>query len=78
MSLAVIEAVSSTKDCPPESLPPLTSAVDPDALDDIFASTHDGNNRRHGQITFTYYNTTITINHAEHISVDPHTEGSPA
>lgn len=41
LSHAVVEAVSEAEDAQPTELPPLFSAIDPDALDALFTSAGD-------------------------------------
>lgn len=60
-STAVISAIASIRGYDPIQLPPLHSAIDPDALDRLFASftaAQDGNSM---SVTFVYDDRQVTV-----------------
>lgn len=60
-SVAVVEAVATATGYDPYDVPPLYEVVDPDALDDLFASKHDGTPRRTGRVTFRLAGCDVTV-----------------
>jgi hypothetical protein len=58
---AVVDAVADARDCDPMDLPPLNDAVDPDALDDLFADMVSGKPRYGGYLVFEYCDCTVTV-----------------
>lgn len=67
VSHAVVEAVADREgvdvtDLEPPAFEPLYTVVDPDALDAVFAPTHDGKRRTSGSVTFEYEGYTVTVN----------------
>lgn len=58
-SETVIAAVADLTGTDPLSLEPLYAAVDPDALDALFPTTHVGEER--GHVTFTYHGCEIVV-----------------
>lgn len=52
-------------------LPPLSTILDPDALDALFESTCDGKQRTGGEVSFIYSECEITIQHGEFLTVEP-------
>ena len=68
---AVVDAVADARDCEPIELPPLNDAVDPDALDDLFADTPSGRPRYDGHLTFRYCDCTVTVSAVGIVVVDP-------
>ena len=66
LSHAVVEAVADREgvdvtELEPPAFEPLYSVVDPDALDAVFAPTHDGGQRATGSVTFEYEGYTVTV-----------------
>lgn len=55
-STAIVEAVSASADRSAVSLPPLYEAVDPDALDALFADS-----QTFGAVTFEYAGHDVTV-----------------
>jgi hypothetical protein len=68
---AVVDAVADARDCDPLDLPPLNDAVDPDALDALFADTAGGTPRYGGYLTFHYCDCTVTVSGVGTVVVDP-------
>jgi hypothetical protein len=58
-STTVVEAVAAATETDPNELEPLYSAVDPDALDALFADT--GTRRAAGHIEFTYCGFAVVV-----------------
>lgn len=73
VSTAVVCAVSDADPAgrAPRSLPPLTNALDPAALDALFAAKPDGSSRRGGHIAFVYDDYRVTVENGEFITVRP-------
>ncbi|QIO21825.1 HalOD1 output domain-containing protein [Haloarcula sp. JP-L23] len=59
----VVRAVAAVEDDPIEALPPLTTAVDPDALTALFGS------ETVGHVSFTYYGHTVVVSSSDDIAV---------
>lgn len=68
--VAVVRAVSEYSDCAVESLPPVQTWIDVDALTEIFDRTTDAN----PQVTFEYTDLTVSVEH-ERITVSPTESG---
>ncbi len=64
VGLAVIEAVATVDDSSPTEIGPLNDVLDPEALDDLFGSTHDGRARAGGVIRFVFEGRPIVIDSA--------------
>ena len=61
-SLAVVEAVAAAADVDPADLhPPLYEAIDPIALDRLFADGSERSSNRSGRVTFTYRDYEVTV-----------------
>lgn len=61
LSQAVVEAVADAEDVDPLDLgAPLYDVIDPDALDALFGTTHEGG-RRTGRVTFEYCGHTVVV-----------------
>lgn len=71
VSMAVVRAVSTVRDCEPCALTPLATVIDPDALDSLFGPQHNGLPRNGGRLSFIYSNCRVTINHNEYIHIEP-------
>ncbi|WP_255171026.1 HalOD1 output domain-containing protein [Natrononativus amylolyticus] len=56
----IVDGVAALEGTDPLELPPLFDAVDPDALEAIFAPT-DGGTPRIGRIEFPYAGHTVTV-----------------
>ncbi|WP_340674443.1 HalOD1 output domain-containing protein [Natrinema zhouii] len=70
----IISEVATRKGTDPIELPPLFEAVDPDALEAIFAPTEQGG-KRVGQIQFPYAGYEITVEFENELVVSV-TEGT--
>jgi hypothetical protein len=68
---AVIRAVSAVEGRKPCSLQPLADVLDPDALDELFASRPGGRSRSGGRISFIYSNCRVTIDNGEYLTLQP-------
>lgn len=60
VSVAVVTAIAERRGVSPTELPPLYDAIDPDAMDALFASTRSGGPRC-GRLEFTYDGHEITV-----------------
>lgn len=57
----VVRSVAAVEGCSPLELPPLSTVVDPDALDQLFGPTVKGPRRGDGVITFDYRGYEVTL-----------------
>ncbi|MEF8829655.1 MAG: HalOD1 output domain-containing protein [Haloarcula sp.] len=71
LSLAVVKAVSDTIETVPEELPPLADAVDPDALEALFADRQTT-----GRVSFLYAGRSVTVAADRTVTVAP--SGDPS
>lgn len=71
VSMAVVRVVSALEDRDPVTLPPLSTVLDPDALDALFQSTCDGKQRVGAHVSFIYSGCEITIDHGEYLTAEP-------
>lgn len=74
-SQAVVEAVADAEGISPMELQPpeydaLHAAVDPTALDELFAPRHDGASRRGGVVTFEYCGYRVTVDASGEVSIE--------
>ena len=60
----IVTGVAALEGVDPMSLPPLFDAVDPDALEAIFATTESGS-KRSGHVGFNYADHQITVSFDE-------------
>jgi hypothetical protein len=74
-SLAVLEAVATVTDEGPTEMPPLTEAIDPDALDAILASV-DGPTREHVRLSFRYNGVHVSFDSESGIEIRAATDAS--
>lgn len=70
VSVAIVEAVSSTEHCSPRSLPPLNETIDPDALDKLFESWSESTARRSGHVLFEYSTCLVSVADQESITIE--------
>lgn len=68
---AVISVVSAAIGVGPMELPPIYTAVDPDALDRLFAPRTAGSSRSNGSVTFEYVGHRVTVNGHGSVEVEP-------
>lgn len=61
LSCAVIDAVAEAEGVDPTEIPPLYTAVDPEALDSLFQSPHAGGAAGVGRVQFAYYGYDVTV-----------------
>ncbi|WP_321113099.1 HalOD1 output domain-containing protein [Halorussus salinisoli] len=57
LSLAVIECIADADGTDPDTHPPLYEVIDPEALNNLFRD------QTTGEVTFTYLDYKITVNH---------------
>lgn len=69
-STEVVKKVASKTGHDPTELPPLHTAVDPDALNDIFSSISDSAERPEAVITFSYAGYRIRVTQNEEVTVE--------
>lgn len=70
VSMAVVEAVAERKGIDPVALtPPLYEAIDPDALDALFAPLDDELDQENASVTFPYDGCTITVYSNGHVEL---------
>ena len=68
---AVIRAVSAVGGRKPCSIQPLADVLDPDALDERFASRPDGRPRSGGRISVIYSDCGVSIDSGEYLTLQP-------
>ena len=61
VSLQIVDCVAKREHTDPLELPPLYDAVDPDALDDLFASGRQNGMTQSGRIEFQYNGYTVIV-----------------
>ena len=71
VTMAVIRAVSDAIGTGPEELPPLADAVDPDALETLFAGS-----RTSAEVSFRYAGRSVTVAADRTVTVAP--SGDPS
>lgn len=71
VSSAVVRAVSAVEGLEPDTLPPLTDVLDPDALDGLFASRPGGRARTGGRVSFVYSSCSVTVDNGEYLTLQP-------
>ncbi len=74
-SLAIVEAVADAEGVRPEHLRPpeyesLHSAVDPEALDELFVSTAGGTPRSEGEVSFRFSGYRVTVDHRGSVALE--------
>jgi hypothetical protein len=67
----IVAAVATAADCSPRELPPLYEAIDPDALDRLFAPTYGGGLRSDGRVIFEYAGYEVVIHSPNDVDVNP-------
>lgn len=68
VSVRVVTAVAAATDRDPLDLPPLAETIDPDALDDVFATS--ASNQR---LAFDFAGTRVVVEAGEPVRVEPST-----
>lgn len=64
----VVESLAEAEETEPtELVPPLSEAIDPDALERLFA-----NDRVHGKVVFTYDQYEVSVFSDRYVSIDSH------
>lgn len=71
VSATVVHAVSTLEQRDPTALPPLHDAVDPDALDALFAPTGGNGAAHRGCVSFTFSASFVTVSADGRITVVP-------
>lgn len=69
VSVEVVERVADIEDVDPIELPRLYEVINPDALDQVFATTPTAG-REGGQVTFSYHGYEITVSSDGDVSVE--------
>lgn len=65
LAFAVIDAVATISDSPPDEIGPLNDVLDPEALCELFGPTADGRVRLGGTISFELDGYRIAVDAAE-------------
>ncbi|WP_227355880.1 HalOD1 output domain-containing protein [Haladaptatus salinisoli] len=60
-STTIVERIAARAEVSSDDLEPLYAAIDPDALDALFAPRPNGSDRTGGQVTFTYAGYAVTV-----------------
>lgn len=76
LSHVVIESVAEATDTDPFRLPPLHDAVDPEALNRLFATSGHGGLSTDGHVTFRYHGCVVTVHASGQAIVEPADDGS--
>ncbi|UIP01172.1 hypothetical protein Hbl1158_07445 [Halobaculum sp. CBA1158] len=72
LSNIILESVTEVTGTDPSRLPPLYHAVDPDALDRVFASDErTGERLGDGHVTFVYHDCVVTAHADGRVTVEP-------
>lgn len=71
VSMAIVRAVSALNNCDPRSMRPLTTAIDPDALDTLFAARSDEEPRPGGRVSFVWEHCRVSVDNDEYLTVEP-------
>lgn len=61
VSFAVIEAVSVATGEPPTEIGPLSDAIDPEALNELFAPTFSNHVREEGRVHFSFEGYSVVV-----------------
>ena len=69
-SKRVVDEVAEQKDVDPITLPPLHRAIDPDALDALFAPTPQ-TDRMEGAVSFEYSGYEVTVHSHGYVETTP-------
>jgi len=69
VSMAVVRAVIAAEGREPQSLQPLATVLDADAMNALFAPRADGTARPGGRLSFVYSNCRITIDNGEYLTL---------
>lgn len=70
VSLAVVAAVATAKECDPTDLTPLNSTIDSDGPDSIFSDKTDSKQRT-GRLSFNYEGFAVTLLSDGTIEIEP-------
>lgn len=68
-SEAVVWHVADCANTDPENLPPLTNAINPDALDDLVVETGRPTRNGSAHVVFSYYNHSVVVHEDGTITV---------
>lgn len=71
LTTAIVEVVAEVDGVDPRDLDRLTEAVDPEALDAIFAPSPTGGARHQGRVSFVYAGHRVTVHGSGDIEVRP-------
>ncbi|UPV74266.1 hypothetical protein M0R89_17225 [Halorussus limi] len=71
-SSVVVNAVAAVAECDPLDLEPLRRALDPDAIDDLFARTPGGRTRDAGSVEFSLADHRVVLAADGDVEVHPH------
>lgn len=69
LSEGVVAAVAAVSDADPAAMDPLAEAIDPDALNDLFADQLDGTPRPPGTARFSFSDHELAVSGDGHISI---------
>ena len=69
VSTAVVRAVSAAEGREPQSLQPLATVLDPDAMNALFTPRADGTARPGGRLSFVYSNCRVTVDNGEYLTL---------
>jgi hypothetical protein len=73
-STEIVERIAARAEVSSDDLEPLYEAIDPEALNALFAPRTNGSDRTGGQVTFTYAGYTVTVTsdrRAVRIDIEP-------
>jgi hypothetical protein len=69
LSEGVVAAVAAVSNTDPAEMDPLAEAIDPDALDALFADHYDGTPRSTGTAQFSFFDHELVVSGDGHVSV---------
>jgi hypothetical protein len=75
VSVAVVRAVSAVVGRKPRHLKPLGHVLDPDAIDALFDSRANGEQRTGGRISFVFGGCSVAVENGEYVDVQPIEDG---
>jgi hypothetical protein len=70
LSTRVLTAVADAKACTPVDLEPLYNAINPEALDALFAPQANGTTRADGSVSFQYSGYQVTVSSEGDVSLE--------
>ncbi|SIR67061.1 hypothetical protein SAMN05421858_3253 [Haladaptatus litoreus] len=70
LSTRVLTAVADAEQCTPADLETLYNVINPEALDELFASKANGTPRTNGSVSFQYAGYQVTVSNEGAVKLD--------